>query len=115
MARGRAAMRTASAVGLDDWCFVAPSDCGLGLFARSTLCKGQQICEYDGPRLPLQELVHGEYALEIPRTGLFIDGARANCPLACAAPPSCAIYANHSVRPNARLLHVPASASDAQE
>jgi len=113
MARGSAAMLTAAAFGLDDWCFVAPSDCGLGLFARSALAKGQQICEYDGPRLPLQELVNGEYALEIPRTGLFIDGARANCPLACAAPPSCTIYANHSTRPNARLLHVPAS-GDAQ-
>ena len=45
MARGCAAMLTASAFGLDDWCFVAPSDCGLGLFARSALAKGQQICE----------------------------------------------------------------------
>ena len=138
MARGCAAMLTASAFGLEDWCFVAPSDCGLGLFARSALAKGQQICEYVGPRLPLQAIVHGECArhtrrrrrphhlrhlryrraprrrpfplspptshltsallprlqnpnpnpnpnpqpdaLEIPKTGLFIDGARTNCP-----------------------------------
>jgi hypothetical protein len=51
--------------------------------------------------------------LEIPKTGLAIDGARANCPLAADTPPSVAIYANHSTRPNARLQHVPASAEAA--
>ena len=59
-ARSCAAMLTASAFGVHDWCFVAPSDCGLGLFARSTLCKGQWICEYEGPLLPLETIARGE-------------------------------------------------------
>ena len=61
-ARDCAAMLTASAFGLDDWCYVAPTDCGLGLFARSALRKGQHICEYDGPHLPLEMIAHGECA-----------------------------------------------------
>jgi hypothetical protein len=122
MSRDIACMLTASAYALDDWCFVAPSDCGLGLFARCELLKGQQICEYDGPRLPLELLKNGahrgEYALEVPRSGLFIDGAHANCPpivtsgerrLAFSGPVAAAIYANHSSQPNAKLLHVPAT------
>ena len=61
-ARDCAAMLTASAFGLDDWCYVAPTDCGLGLFARSALRKGQHICEYKGPHLPLEMIAHGECA-----------------------------------------------------
>ena len=49
-----AATLTATAFGLSDFGFIAPSDCGLGLFARSALRPGQFIAEYSGPRLPLE-------------------------------------------------------------
>ena len=39
--------------------FVAPTDCGLGLFARSEICKNQDVAEYGGARLPLEYLVKG--------------------------------------------------------
>ena len=110
-AASTAAMLTASAFGLGNWCFVAPTDCGLGLFARSALRRGQAICTYDGPRLPLEAISKGEYALEVPSSsGLVIDGVRENC-LSCVGvgPPCPAVYANHSSQPNARLEHWPAS------
>ena len=109
-ARSVAAMLTASAFGLDEWCFVAPTDCGLGLFARSTLCKGQRICEYHGPRLPLEAITHSKYALQVPRVDVAIDCGRENCPSPRApSTPLCpAIYANHSHHPNAILEHMPA-------
>ena len=61
------------------------------------LLKGQQICEYSGPRLPLEVVTHGDYVLEVPRTDTVIDGAHANCPLPPEAGTlmSVAIYANH--------------------
>ena len=102
-------MLTAAAYGMRGFCFVAPTDCGLGLFARSGLRKGQAICTYDGPRLPLEAITEGEYVLEVPNSsGLAIDVAYANC-LTCAAapPPSPAAYTNHSSAPNARLEHWP--------
>ena len=61
-----AAMLTASAYGLSAWAFVAPTDCGLGLFARSSLLPGQYVVEYDGPRLPLESISRGDYVLEVP-------------------------------------------------
>eukprot|EP00966_Prymnesium_polylepis_P145475 3359909-Prymnesium_polylepis.1 len=45
-ARETAALVTASAFGVDAFCYVAPSDCGLGLFARSALRRGQAVIEY---------------------------------------------------------------------
>ena len=44
--RGRdtGALLTAAAYGLGDHCFVAPTDCGLGLFARSALQPGKVVC-----------------------------------------------------------------------
>ena len=61
-----AAMLTASAYGLSDWAFVAPTDCGLGLFARSPLQAGQFVVEYAGPRVPLECINKGEYVVEFP-------------------------------------------------
>jgi len=79
------------------------------------LCSGQAICVYTGPRLPLDVIQYGEYALEIPGSGVVIDGARENCPPSERIGPgslSPAIYANHSSAPNARLEHWPATASE---
>ena len=36
---------------MSEWAFVAPSDCGLGCFARTWLRAGQVVGEYGGPRL----------------------------------------------------------------
>ena len=36
--------------------FVHVSDCGRGIFARQRLMPGDDICEYGGPRLPLEHL-----------------------------------------------------------
>ena len=58
-ARDTAAHLTAAAFGLDAFSFVAPCDCGLGLFARVPLRAGQFISEYDGPRLPQRLQVDG--------------------------------------------------------
>ena len=89
VAQGCAAMLTASAYGLEDWCFVAPSDCGLGLFARSALRKGQRICEYSGPHLPLELLVRGECAPLLPRPRELMEAAPrdGDGPAAAALPP----------------------------
>ena len=130
-------------------CFVAPSDFGVGLWARDALHAGQALGEYNGPRLPLQLHKRGEcaaddrpthtdprpmphpspspstpsyhpslyrircapctlhpapcarYVLQIPGTEIVIDGASENSPFALAR--CCALHANHSARPNARL------------
>ena len=100
-ARDTAALLTACAHGLNAWCFVAGSDCGLGLWARSGLVAGQALGQYAGPRLPLQLHRRGSYVLQIPGTDVIIDGASENSPY--ELPRCCAIYANHSSRPNARL------------
>ena len=48
-----AALLTAAAYGpMNRAAFVAPCDCGLGLFARIPLKRGDMIGEYGGPRLP---------------------------------------------------------------
>ena len=102
MAKDTASMLTAAAFGpLGAFCFVAPCDCGRGLFARAPLGTGQFICEYGGPRLPLRLQVHGQYVLEVPGTSTVIDGASENSPFECPCSP--AIYANHSKTPNARV------------
>ena len=100
-ARDSAAQLTATAFGLDAFSFVAPCDCGLGLFARVPLRAGQFISEYDGPRLPQRLQVRGRYVLHVPGTSTVIDGASENSPFECER--SLAVYANHSSRPNARL------------
>ena len=104
-----AAMLTAEAYGLADWAFVAPSDCGLGLFARAPLRAGQYIIEYDGPRLPIECIHKGEYVLQFPSSGLAIDGRRENTIGSQYSDdiPSPAIFANHSSSPNAAVQHWP--------
>ena len=47
---------------------------GHGVFARCALRANQAVAEYGGPRLPLDMLQHGEYALEVTGTDTFIDG-----------------------------------------
>ena len=108
-AHATAALLTATAFGVGDFCFVAPSDAGLGLFARVPLRRGQAIVEYYGPRLPLSELRHSTYALEVPDgSGTFIDGNRENVTGSVAdGARSPAIYANHSRLPNCQLQHWP--------
>ena len=110
---------------------MAPSDFGVGLWARDSVHAGQALGEYSGPRLPLQMHTRGEYVLQIPGTELIIDGvprrtrtgggrvasgepafgytglqhyragASENSPF--LLPRCCALHANHSARPNARL------------
>ena len=75
-ARDSAAQLTATAFGLDAFSFVAPCDCGLGLFARVPLRAGQFVSEYDGPRLPQRLHVRGRYVLQVPGTSTVIDGAQ---------------------------------------
>jgi hypothetical protein len=101
-AASTAAMLNASAFGpMNAWSFVSPSDCGLGLYARTELHPGQWIAEYSGPRLPEWRIKKDEYCLQIPSSTWVVDGASENSPLAVA--PSPAVFANHSSRPNARL------------
>ena len=114
MAVDAAALLTAVAFGLDAHCFVAPCDVGLGLFAREALRCGQTIVEYGGPRLPISQMVHGAYALEVPGSGTFIDGNLENSPAArwnASTERTHAIYANHSRMPNCRLEHWPRRAA----
>ena len=71
LAQSTAATLTAAAYGpIEPWCFVAPCDCGLGLFARSSLQPGQFISEYDGHRLPARLRTTGQYVLRVPGTSL---------------------------------------------
>jgi hypothetical protein len=113
-AAGTAALLTAAAFGpLGVWTFIAPSNCGLGLFARASLKVGQCVSEYGGPRLPIdsaaarERITDDEYCLTIPGSRFILDGASRNSPFVC--PPSPAIFANHSSRPNARLETWPVS------
>ena len=123
MARDTAALLTAAAHGpLNAWSFVAPSDFGLGLWARAPLRRGQALGLYSGPRLPCSLQRRGTCALQIPGadaatacvslvslyvirhgvgTHVVVDGASENCPF--SVPRCCASYANHSRSPNARL------------
>ena len=105
-AQDSAALLTAAAFGLEAFSFVAPCDCGLGLFARVPLRAGQFISEYDGPRLPQRLQVRGRYVLQVPGTSTVIDGASENSPFECERSP--AVYANHTYQPNARLECRPA-------
>ena len=114
-------MLTAAAYGCGDHCFVAPSDCGLGLFARSDLRAGQAIVEYYGPRVPNRQLVHSTFALDLPDgKNTFIDGDYDHSPLpGCGAPGlevvrTPAIRTNHSRLPNCRLEHWPRRHRDAK-
>jgi hypothetical protein len=52
-AQSTAALLTAAAFGpISEKCYVAPTDCELGLFARRALRPHEPICEYAGPILP---------------------------------------------------------------
>lgn len=116
-----AALLTATAYGLGAHCFVSQCDvpcdthgCGLGLFARGPLQRGQAIVEYTGPRLPMSKLVHGSYALEVPDgSQFFIDGNFENVggDAFWHGERSPAIFANHSRVPNCRLEHWPGRSS----
>ena len=66
LATSTASLLTHAAYGLEEWSFVAPTDCGLGLFARGDIQTHQVIGEYAGPRLPLRLLKQSTYAFEIP-------------------------------------------------
>ena len=105
-ARDSAALLTATAFGLDAFSFVAPCDCGLGLYARVTLRAGHVVSENEGPRLPKRLHPRGRFVLKVPGTSTVIDGASENSPFECKRSP--AVYANHSSRPNARLECRPA-------
>ena len=68
LASSTASLLTHAAYGLEEWSFVAPTDCGLGLFARDKIQTHQVIGEYAGPHLPLKLLKQSTYAFEIPGT-----------------------------------------------
>ena len=102
LASSTAALLTASAFGpMNAWCFLSPSDFGLGLYARVDLLSGQAVSEYRGPRLPSRSHRHGNSVLQVPGTDIVIDGKCENSPFECPLSPT--IFANHSSRPNARL------------
>ena len=103
-ARRTAALLTAAAYGpMNRAAFVAPCDCGLGLFARIPLKRGDMIGEYGGPRLPKSLARSGEFQLEIPKSTVVIDGDCENSPFD-DLPRYAACFANHSREcPNARL------------
>ena len=108
VAADTAALLTAAAHGLGDFCFVAPSEHGLGLWSREPLVRGQAVVEYAGPRLSGRKLINSTYALEVPDgRGVFIDGNFEN-EIYENAERSPAIYANHSRNPNLVLQHWPA-------
>lgn len=66
-ARQTAALLTAVAYGpVSPLCYVAPADCGLGLFARNEIPVGTPICEYAGPVLPVAWQKQSGYNLGIP-------------------------------------------------
>lgn len=88
---------------MNAWCFVGPSDFGLGLFARTALAPGQAISEYSGPRLPGRRAKIGDSVLQVPGTDVVIDGKGENSPQAFPYPRTPAVFANHSTRPNAHL------------
>jgi len=97
-----AALMTAAAFGpMNAWSCIAPSNDGLGLFARVPLKPNQAISEYGGPRLPVRMHTKGHFVLQVPGTQLIIDGACENSPFPCPSSP--AVFANHSGKPNARI------------
>jgi hypothetical protein len=102
LVRPMCAELTATALGpINPWCFVAPCDCGLGLFARTLLLPNQVVSEYGGPRLPKRLATKGVYLLKADDQ-TTIDGMGENSPFEYAPYP--AIFANDSATvPNARL------------
>ena len=104
-ARSTAALLTAAAYGpLADWACTAPSDCGLGLFARTNLQRGQVVGEYGGPRVPEKRKLQGQFLLQVPETHVIIDGNCENAPLCADDERYVVVYANHDgARPNAEL------------
>lgn len=104
-ARSTAALLTAAAHGpVADWAVIAPSDCGMGLFARANLQIGQVVGEYGGPRVPDKHALQGEYLLQVPKTHDIIDGNTENTPLCGDDERYVVVYANHDgERPNAEL------------
>lgn len=113
---GTAAILTASAYGpMNAWIFVAPSDCGLGIFARDALRSNQAVGEYGGPRLPSRFHTNGQYVLQVPGVNEIIDGAYDNSPYDNGARWP-VVFANHScVAPNARLEYWPTAQPEACE
>ena len=107
-ARETAALLTAASYGpMNSWSFVAPSDCGLGLFARVSLQSGQAVGEYGGPRLPNRLHTNGEYVLQLPDANEIIDGAYENS-IYNDGPRWPVVFANHSrAAPNARIEYWP--------
>jgi len=104
LATSTASLLTHAAYGLEEWSFVAPTDCGLGLFARDKIQTHQVIGEYAGPHLPLKLLKQSTYAFEIPGTNEFVDGDGSNSPCSLIDGPANAIFANHSSsKPNAKI------------
>ena len=91
----------------------SPGVGGRGLFARVPLERGQAICEYGGPRLPMSlQSGDGSYVLQLPRTRIIIDGNCDNLPGEYDVPRCSAIFANHSSEPNAALEHWPHLGAD---
>ena len=100
-----AAMLTASAFGpISPLCYVAPTDCDLGLIARCNIPKGTPICEYAGPVLPRTRQEQSGYNLGIPGGAggvgscdapFFIDGDSSQAPFGDDGR-SLGPYANHS-------------------
>ena len=113
-AQRTAALLTAAAYGpVSDLCFVAPTDCDLGLFARMDLPAGTPICEYAGPILPCKLQEQSGYNLGIPSgeggvgtddSRFFIDGSFNQAPFIEHGARSLGTYANHSQSPNAGYL-----------
>eukprot|EP00966_Prymnesium_polylepis_P050014 1158083-Prymnesium_polylepis.1 len=84
-----AALMTAAAFGpMNAWSFIAPSNDGLGLFARVPLKPNQAISEYGGSRLPVRMHMKGQFVLQVPGTQLIIDGACENSPFPCPSSPA---------------------------
>ena len=54
--------------------FIAPSNDGLGLFARVPLKPNQAISEYGGPRLPVRMHIKGQFVLQVSRTSHSMVG-----------------------------------------
>jgi len=104
LASSTASLLTYAAYGLEEWSFVAPTDCGLGLFARDKIQTHQVIGEYAGPRLPGKFLERTTYAFEIPDINEFVDGDGSNSPCSLIDGPANTIFANHSSsKPNAKI------------
>lgn len=110
-AQQTAALLTAAAFGpTSHRCYVAPTDCDLGLFARIDIPAGTPICEYAGPMLPREWQQQSGYNLGIPGgdggvggadRAFFIDGASEQAPFVDDGR-SLGTYANHSsLAPNA--------------